>query len=177
MNGPALRISSRMFAPATSRKMSLPCSPAYWRMRPTSARREWRAHPRGSALTRSAGCAPSMLGRRPIVPRRHLLPMRTPDIRIPACGATARHLRQMANSSARATEPQSAATLICITAANPGRNSTAICQISTATSAFCPSVRRPMCSMGHSIRTRCSTSRNTLLTRAVRVITSSGCSP
>jgi hypothetical protein len=68
-----------------------------------------------------------------------------------------------------------------ITAANPGRNSIAICQISTATLASCPSVRpkarRPMSSMGYSIKTRSSISRNTLLTWAVRVITSSGCSP
>lgn len=51
----------------------------------------------------------------------------------------------------RAIELQSAAKSTCITAANPDRSFIAICQISTAISAFCPSVRpgarRPMCSM------------------------------
>jgi hypothetical protein len=113
--------------------------------------------------------------------RRHVSPMRTLGIRIPASGATEPPLHRMANSSAQATEPPSAATSICTTAANPDRNSTAIFPISTATSAFCPSVRpkarRPMCSMGYSIRTRFSTSRNTLPIPAERGITSSGCSP
>ena len=145
------------------------------------ARSEWRAHPRGSALTRSDGCAHSMLGRRPTGRRKRASPMPTPSIRIPAFGAMAQRYRPMDNSSVRAIELQSAATSTCITAASPDRSFIAICQISTATSAFCPSVRprasRRMCSMGSSIRTRSSTSRSTLPIPAVPVIISSGCSP
>jgi hypothetical protein len=136
------------------------------------------AHPKASALTRSAGCAPT-LGRKPIALRKHASPMHIPDIRILASGATARHLRQMANSSARVTEPQSAATSICTTAASRARSFTAICPTSMATSASCRSAqtkaRRPMCSMDCSIRTQFSTSRNTFTDKAVQAITSSGC--
>lgn len=132
--------------------MSLPCSPAYWQMGRTSVRNEWRAHQKESALTRSAGCAPSTPALRPTVPRKHASRTHTPAIRILSFGAMAQRHHPMASSSARAIEPQSAAISICIRAANLDRNSTAICQISTATSAFCPSVRpkasRPMCSMG-----------------------------
>ncbi|MGZ2486227.1 hypothetical protein ACVITL_004811 [Rhizobium pisi] len=125
MNGPALRITSRMFAPATSRKMSLPCSLVYWPMRRTSAQSEWRAHPRGSALTRLGGCVHSMPDQRPTARRKRASPMPTPSIRIPSFGAMAQRHRQMANSSARATELQSAETSICITATNPDRYSIA----------------------------------------------------
>jgi hypothetical protein len=181
MNGPALRISSRMFGPATYQKMSLQCSLVYWPMLRTLAPNEWRALPKGLALTRLGGCAHSTRDRRHTARLKRASPMPTPSIRIRAFGAMAQRHRPMANSSVRATGLQSAATSICITVASPDRNSIAICQINTATSAFCPSVppraRRPMCWTGSSIRTRSSISRSTLPTLAVPVIICSGCSP
>lgn len=94
--------------------MSLPCSLVYWPMRRTSAQSEWRAHPRGSALTRLGGCVHSMPDQRPTARRKRASPMPTPSIRIPSFGAMAQRHRQMANSSARATELQSAETSIAL---------------------------------------------------------------
>jgi hypothetical protein len=53
-----------------------------------------------------------------------------PASAFPPLGQWHERHRQMANSFVRATEPQSAATSICTTAANPGRYSIAIYQIS-----------------------------------------------
>jgi hypothetical protein len=98
-----------------------------------------------------------------------------PHARLWGNGTTASSDGQFFRASDRA------AISICITAANRARNSIAICQINTATSASCrsarPKARQPMCSTGCSIRTRSSTSRNTSPIRAVQATMSSDFSP